>query len=362
LILVGSVWDVARHRSLGREAFWIPPHLVLYSGVGLTGLVCAVVVVGATWGWTMPSGMDPRLVVRRGRKPPLGFVLAGCGVLGCVLAAPFDEWWHRMFGLDVTVWSPPHLVAVGAAGAIRLGGIVALAGEMPPATAESPRRQGQPSWAGMTCAEGVLLVLFSLFLGNLTFVLGGYEYWATWYDGLAYAVMASLVVPLVLVAGDHRVNRLGAATGIVLLLMLWQEPMRAALLITDYVLPSFLPLWPLYLVPALAVDAWSGLARRRPQAAWHDAVAGLLFAAGFVGMVYREVGSRSGMFWALDGLLLTALLAGITGAASGWAGAQLARCLPTASPAAGPRGLGAPTDTNPEASGQRLRRRSRSWP
>jgi hypothetical protein len=91
LILVGSVWDVAWHLSLGREAFWIPPHLVLYSGVGLTGLVCAVVVVGATWGWMVPSGTDPGLVVRWGRKPPLGFVLAGYGVLGCVLAAPFDE-------------------------------------------------------------------------------------------------------------------------------------------------------------------------------------------------------------------------------------------------------------------------------
>jgi hypothetical protein len=44
---------------------------------------------------------------------------------------------------------------------------------------------------------------------------------------------------------------------------------------------------------------------------WHDAVAGLLFAAGFVGMVYWEAGSHSGLFWSLDWLLLTALLAGM---------------------------------------------------
>jgi hypothetical protein len=96
LILVGSVWDVAWHRSLGREAFWIPPHAVLYSGVGLTGLVCAAVVLGTVLGRTICAETGPTLVERRGLRAPLGVVIAGCGALGCVLAAPFDEWWHRM--------------------------------------------------------------------------------------------------------------------------------------------------------------------------------------------------------------------------------------------------------------------------
>jgi hypothetical protein len=228
---------------------------------------------------------------------PPGFVLAGCGVLGCVLAAPFGEGWHRMFGLDVTVWSPPHLFAIGAAGAIRLGGLVALAGEMPPATAERPRRQGQRAWPGMPLAEGALCVLFSLFLGNLTFVLGGYAYGATWYKGLAYAVMASLAVPLVLVAGVHRLNRIGAATGIVLLLMLWQELMRAALRLTDYELPALLPLWPLYVAPAAAVDGWWWLVRRHSQAAWPKVVAGLLFAHVLGGLLYGGTAGRPSGFW-----------------------------------------------------------------
>jgi hypothetical protein len=94
-----------------------------------------------------------------------------------------------MFGLDVTVWSPPHLFAVGAAGAIRMGGVVALAGEMSHAGHVMPPRQR--SWDAISLAEGVLLVLFSPLLGNLTFMLGGYEYWATPQDGVAYTVMAS---------------------------------------------------------------------------------------------------------------------------------------------------------------------------
>jgi len=29
-----------------------------------------------------------------------------------VLAAPIDDLWHRLFGLDVTLWSPPHLLGI----------------------------------------------------------------------------------------------------------------------------------------------------------------------------------------------------------------------------------------------------------
>jgi hypothetical protein len=71
-------------------------------------------------------------------------------------------------------------------------------------------------------------------------------WWCRWYSSRA----------------SHPLNRLGAATGIVLLLMLWQALMRAALLLADYVLPSFSPLWPLFVVPAAVVDGWLWLVRR----------------------------------------------------------------------------------------------------
>ena len=30
--LVGAVWDVSWHRTLGRDTFWSAPHLLLYAG------------------------------------------------------------------------------------------------------------------------------------------------------------------------------------------------------------------------------------------------------------------------------------------------------------------------------------------
>ena len=72
LILVGSVWDIAWHGSLGREAFWIPPHIVLYSGVGLTGLVCGAVVMRTMLRWAARAAMHPTLVELWGDSGPAG--------------------------------------------------------------------------------------------------------------------------------------------------------------------------------------------------------------------------------------------------------------------------------------------------
>ena len=107
----------------------------------------------------------------------------------------------------------------------------------------------------------------------------------------------------------RTVNRVGAATGIVPLLLVWQGLMQAALLITGFVLPP-LPLRPLYPVPAAVVDGWCWLVRRAPPLAWQDAVAGLPFARIFASLVYGGIGDRGGVFRPIEVLLLTMLLAG----------------------------------------------------
>src|SRR5262249_48180537 len=159
---------------------------------------------------------------------------------------------------------------------------------------------------------------------NLLFALGAHEVRAMSRAMVLYSLLVSLAVPVVLVAGVHTLGRLGAATMIVLLLLGFQALLRAGLRAADFVLPAPWPLWPLSVV-----DGWGWLVRRRPQVVWHDAVAGLLFAAGFVGMVSGETGSHSGVFWSIDVLMLTTLLAGTIGAVSGWAGFHLHQRLLT---------------------------------
>ena len=41
-----------------------------------------------------------------------------------ILAAPIDDLWHRLFGLDVTLWSPPHLLGLAGSQVSNLGGLL----------------------------------------------------------------------------------------------------------------------------------------------------------------------------------------------------------------------------------------------
>jgi hypothetical protein len=208
---------------------------------------------------------------------------------------------------------------------MRLGLLVALVTEM----ALTGHTMLHRSWRGTTLPEGVLLVLFSILQGNLLFALGAHDLQAVSHAPVLYSMLASLAVPVVLVAGVRTLDRLGAATLIILLLLAFQALLHAGLHAANFVLPPPWPLWPLYVVPAAVMDGWYWFVRRRPPAVWHDAVAGLLFAGCFVGIVYGEAGSRLGVFWSIDLLLLTTLLAAMTGAASGWAGSQLHQRLLT---------------------------------
>jgi hypothetical protein len=321
LLMVGGVWDISWHRTVGRDTFWSPPHLCIYSGVGLLGLVCIAVVVRATYSHLRDSREDVRLVELWGLRAPLGFALAGFGVLGGLLSAPFDEWWHRTFGLDVTVWSPPHLLAIAASAMTRLGLVVALVHEMHAAGQRIPHGRGS-SWRGTTVAEWVLLVLLSLLLGNLTFALGEYDYLEASREPVVYPMLASLAGPVVLIAGIHVLGRVGVATVIVLLFMGRRELMSAVLHATGFIPPSPTPL---YLVPAVLLDGWYGLARRAPEPLWKNVAAGLLFGGSFVATEYVCVGYLTGSLWPTQAVLLGVPLAGLAGALSALIGHYLVR-------------------------------------
>src|SRR5262245_36944322 len=93
LLMVGGVWDIAWHHTRGRDTFWSPPHLVLYSGVGVMGLVCLGMALLTTAGRRASSEAEPPRVELWGLRAPRGFALAGAGALGAVLSVPFDEAW-----------------------------------------------------------------------------------------------------------------------------------------------------------------------------------------------------------------------------------------------------------------------------
>ena len=118
---LGLAWDRQWHDLVGRDQFWIPPHIMLYTGIGAAGLIALCLVLIDTLRYRRrASGVDDTSTVGVlwFFHAPLGFVLLGFGTLIDLLAAPFDNYWHELYGIDVTLWSPFHIMGT-------IGGIVA---------------------------------------------------------------------------------------------------------------------------------------------------------------------------------------------------------------------------------------------
>ena len=109
----GVQWDIQWHVLIGRDSFWIPPHVMTYAGVALAVLVSFGVLAWETLtGRPGRAPAAPPMLRVLGLAGTRGFHLAAWGIGLTVLAAPIDDLWHRLFGLDVTLWSPPHLLGI----------------------------------------------------------------------------------------------------------------------------------------------------------------------------------------------------------------------------------------------------------
>jgi hypothetical protein len=107
----GLGWDIRWHLFVGRDSFWIPPHVMTYASVAAIALVSLAVLArdtrGARRGAVAPGAM--RVLGLTGTP---GFQLSWWGIALTIVAAPVDGLWHRLFGIDVTLWSAPHLLGL----------------------------------------------------------------------------------------------------------------------------------------------------------------------------------------------------------------------------------------------------------
>ncbi|MGC2744683.1 MAG: hypothetical protein WA672_16020, partial [Candidatus Angelobacter sp.] len=126
-ISTGLYWDISWHETIGRDSFWTPAHLLIQFGALLGAFGSAWVIMRTTFGGNIHDRQndDYRNSVNvLGFRAPLGAFIAAWGGGAMLTSAPFDNWWHEAYGLDVKIISPPHmLLALGIAG-IMWGGAI----------------------------------------------------------------------------------------------------------------------------------------------------------------------------------------------------------------------------------------------
>jgi hypothetical protein len=251
---VGSGWDVSWHRIIGRDTFWTPPHDLMYAGTALSG-IAALVATG-----TAMAGRAPRL-----RELALGplhverpLALVGIGSLVIVSAAPFDEYWHRTFGKDVDIWSPPHLAAVA-------GGLIVYVGWATAAGANvfgfAPRLRD-----ALTAFFVAGVIAIGVFGMNFYYIMG----WSR--EALFYPLVVCVAAPFALALAASLIPGRFAATAVAL-------TYTGLALVTFQALRSFgwppAAFPPLVVAGAVAIDLLRGRTR-------NALVLGAAFALAFV--------------------------------------------------------------------------------
>jgi hypothetical protein len=165
LFLLGTSWDIQWHTYIGRDRTLIPPHIVMLTGVALSG-IAALVSVGIETIWArrnlaIAQNSTGFAEIFRGST---GAYIAGFGALDAAIAFPLDSYWHALYGIDVAIWAPFHIMFVVGMAIVALGAaymLVSVAHLADSANARGVRRTG---YVGVLLAFATMLGLFTLLL------------------------------------------------------------------------------------------------------------------------------------------------------------------------------------------------------
>ena len=171
-IIIGLRWDISWHGTVGRDTFFTPPHVLVYLAAILGGLLSGIQVLYYTL--AAPAEKKSGLVKVWGVfYSSLGALFCIWGAIAMLTSAPFDNWWHTAYGLDVVVVSPPHtLLGLGML-SIQLGTCISISKhlnllEEKPSTNVSLQREKTVLRALFIITAASLLSMISLWVIDYT--------------------------------------------------------------------------------------------------------------------------------------------------------------------------------------------------
>ncbi len=251
--LFGMYWDISLHIDEGRDAGPLanPAHYFIL--VGLFGIFAAgIVAIALPVGGERP-GPRPVRIAEGWYAPVGGLLIAACGAFA-LTGFPLDDVWHRLFGQDVTLWGPTHLMLIGGAG-MTLIGLAVLLGEATRDvdTSAEPRVVRIINHLRRVGLMGGLLIGLSTFQAEFDF---GVPQFRMVFQPLLIAFAAGFA----LTAARLWLGRGGALAAVAFFLVV-----RGSIgLLVGPLLGETTPTVPLYVVEALVVEVAALALVRRP--------------------------------------------------------------------------------------------------
>jgi hypothetical protein len=282
-IPIGALWDISWHSTIGRDTFWTPAHITIHLGGLVPGFTAGWLALRATW---FGTAEERAAAVSLGPfRAPLGAWVIIWGAFAMLLSAPFDDWWHNAYGLDVEILSPPHTVLAAGMYAVAIGALLLVLSYQ--------NRTGSRSGSLLfVFTAGVLLAMATIIVTDMSY--------PNRQHGAYFYQVSCAIYPIYLVVAARAAKVRWAATGAALVYMaivlalVWILPLFRA---QPLLAPIYNPLermapppFPLLLVfPGLAIDlAMRALDTKRGF--WRDwllaGAIGIAFLSSFLAVQY----------------------------------------------------------------------------
>jgi len=318
----GMYWDISLHIDQGRDPGPLanPAHYFILAG--LFGVLTAGVL-----GIALPKGPTrTSYKIAPGWYAPIGaLMIAICGA-SSLLAFPLDDIWHRIFGQDVTLWGPTHLMLIGGA-SLSVLGAWALHAEGD----EERRAAGRPLGRWTRFRE---ITLAGAFLVALSTFQAEFDFGVPQFALELQPALIMLAAGIGLVTARVRFGPGGAVAALAVYIAI-----RGTLtLLIGPLFGEITPHFPPYVVEALVVEGVALLYLRREPAAERPISFGALAGLG-VGTIGLAAEWGFSHVWMVNpwpaSLFPEAAITGLIAAlAGGLIGGFIGRCL---TPAVQPR-------------------------
>jgi hypothetical protein len=279
---IGGAWDVAWHRSIGRDTFWTPAHLAIQACGVMAAIICGYLILLDTFGRS--EKLKAASVNVLGFRAPLGAFIAAWGGIAMITSAPFDNWWHAAYGLDVKIVSPPHTLLILGIRCVAIGVLFLILAAMNRASSDHTL-SGEHTYKTL---QRLFLYVGGLIVSGQMFFLIEYTWDVELHTASAYVAMG-IALPLAFAILSQASRYKWAATTTAAVYMLFaigeililplvpaQPKLGPVFNPVTHLVPAKFPI--LIIVPALALDLlWQ---KTQTWKRWKIAVvSGFLFIA-----------------------------------------------------------------------------------
>lgn len=255
LAVFGLYWDIGLHIQNGRDKGPLSSAAHYPIMFGLFGALSAgILAMVLPKPGTKPSPWAVR--VADGWYASVGGILIVVSTAFGLIGFPLDDYWHRLFGQDVTLWGPTHMLMLTGAGLCLVGASVLLTEGTWAARRSSKSESATgiafvPNKLRRVAAAGGLLMALSIYQGEFDF-------------GVAQFQMVLHPLMLMVAAGVALTfARISAGKGGAILAVLFFLIVRGGLtLVVHYGIGMPVAHFPIYLGAAIAVEL-VGLAMAR---------------------------------------------------------------------------------------------------